>query len=177
MSMKKLNIIKTIIISLLLLLSIPLISSQVITDWYEVSQWEIDICTTYGGVTHSSSFSQNGTIVTPSVISTTFTLQSSKTSQFEQHLRAILGLELGGTELIHNTIMYNILGNRSFEGKYIPLKISEENVFLKMYGKEISKPLRKLGHLNLVSKEGESIEQLLKKLESLKEKIVVKPYS
>ncbi|MDH3339712.1 MAG: 5-(carboxyamino)imidazole ribonucleotide synthase [Nitrosopumilus sp.] len=105
------------------------------------------------------------------------TLQSSKTSQFEQHLRAILGLDLGDTKLIHPTIMYNILGDRSFEGKYIPLKISEENVFLKMYGKEISKPLRKLGHLNLVSKEGESIEQLLKKLESLKEKIVVKPYS
>jgi 5-(carboxyamino)imidazole ribonucleotide synthase len=50
------------------------------------------------------------------------TLQSGKTSQFEQHLRAILGLELENTELIYNTIMYNILGNmetikkiRSFE--------------------------------------------------------------
>ena len=103
------------------------------------------------------------------------TLQSSKTSQFEQHLRAILGLDLGDTELIHPTIMYNILGDTSFEGKYLPLKISEENIFLKMYGKEISKPLRKLGHVNLVSKEGESIEQLLKKLESLKEKITIKP--
>ncbi|MFB5616082.1 MAG: 5-(carboxyamino)imidazole ribonucleotide synthase, partial [Nitrosopumilus sp.] len=39
------------------------------------------------------------------------TLQSSETSQFEQHLRAILGLELGSTRLIHNSIMYNILGD------------------------------------------------------------------
>ena len=40
------------------------------------------------------------------------TLQSSETSQFEQHLRAILGLELGSTKLKHNSIMYNILGDQ-----------------------------------------------------------------
>ncbi|MCV0409918.1 5-(carboxyamino)imidazole ribonucleotide synthase [Nitrosopumilus sp.] len=105
------------------------------------------------------------------------TLQSTKTSQFEQHLRAILGLELGDTELLHPTIMYNILGDVSFEGKYAPINISEENVFLKMYGKEISKPLRKLGHFNLVAKEGETIEELLKKIEKIKEKVVVKQVS
>ena len=103
------------------------------------------------------------------------TLQSSKISQFEQHLRAILGLELGDTKLLHPTIMYNILGDVSFEGKYVPIRIAEENVFLKMYGKEISKPLRKLGHLNLVSKEGETIVQLLKKIETIKEKVIIKP--
>ncbi|MCV0367034.1 MAG: 5-(carboxyamino)imidazole ribonucleotide synthase [Nitrosopumilus sp.] len=105
------------------------------------------------------------------------TLQSTKTSQFEQHLRAILGLELGDTELLHPTIMYNILGDVSFEGKYAPINISEENVFLKMYGKEISKPLRKLGHFNLVAKEGETMEELLKKIEKIKEKVVVKQVS
>lgn len=103
------------------------------------------------------------------------TLQSSETSQFEQHLRAILGLELGSTKLIHNTIMYNILGTKGFEGKYKPLDISNDNLFLKMYGKKISKPLRKLGHFNLVGMEGESIDQLLQKLQTIKEKIVVCP--
>ena len=78
------------------------------------------------------------------------TLQSSKTSQFEQHLRAILGLELGSTELIHNTIMYNILGNLGFEGEYKKIEFLQNNVFLKMYEKKISKPLRKLGHFNLI---------------------------
>jgi len=43
-------------------------------------------------------------------------LQSSETSQFEQHLRAILGLELGSVKLIRPTIMYNILGSENFEG-------------------------------------------------------------
>ena len=103
------------------------------------------------------------------------TLQSSETSQFEQHLRAILGLELGSTKLLHPTIMYNVLGSKSFEGKYLPIQLSESSVYLKMYGKEISKPLRKLGHFNLVAENNESIEQLLKKLEPLKEKVVTQP--
>ncbi len=103
------------------------------------------------------------------------TLQSSETSQFEQHLRAILGLDLGSTKLIHPTIMYNILGSKLFEGKYHPIVLSEPNVFLKMYGKEISKPLRKLGHFNMTAKNEETIENLLEKLEHLKEKVITEP--
>jgi 5-(carboxyamino)imidazole ribonucleotide synthase len=102
------------------------------------------------------------------------TLQSSDTSQFEQHLRAILGLDLGSTKLIHNTVMYNILGAPGFEGEYKLLDISKDNLFLKMYGKKISKPLRKLGHFNLVGTKGESIDQLLQNLETLKEKTIVR---
>ena len=103
------------------------------------------------------------------------TLQSSETSQFEQHLRSILGLELGSTKLIYNTVMYNILGTKGFEGEYKPIIFSEPNVYLKMYGKKISKPLRKLGHFNLVARNGETVEQLLEKLETLKEKVVTQP--
>ena len=102
-------------------------------------------------------------------------LQSSETSQFEQHLRAILGLELGSTKLIHNTIMYNILGSKSFQGEYKPIEFTEENVYLKMYGKKISKPLRKLGHFNLVGSNGESIDQLLERLEAIKPRALVLP--
>lgn len=98
------------------------------------------------------------------------TLQSSETSQFEQHLRAILGLELGGVKLLNKTIMYNVLGSQDFEGEYKPIQISEPQTFLKMYGKKISKPLRKLGHVNIVAKEGDSIEDLLEKVENIKEK-------
>lgn len=100
-------------------------------------------------------------------------LQSSETSQFEQHLRAILGLELGGTKLVHNTIMYNILGNKSFQGEYKPLKLDDENLYLKMYGKKVSKPLRKLGHFNLVGSNGETIDQLLERLERIKPRAIV----
>jgi len=103
------------------------------------------------------------------------TLQSSETSQFEQHLRAILGLELGSTKLLHHTIMYNILGTKTFEGEYKPLVIPDENLFLKMYGKKISKPMRKLGHFNLISTNDESIDVLLNKVESIKPRAVVQP--
>ena len=102
------------------------------------------------------------------------TLQSSKTSQFEQHLRAILGLDLGSTELLHNTIMYNILGNLDFQGEYKKIEISEKNIFLKMYEKKISKPLRKLGHLNIVGFEKQSINELLTQLEKIKGSVEVK---
>ena len=78
------------------------------------------------------------------------TLQSCKTSQFEQHLRAILGLDLGSTDLVHKTVMYNILGPDGFEGKYKPVQLEKDGVYLKMYGKNISKPQRKLGHFNVV---------------------------
>ncbi|WP_299293958.1 5-(carboxyamino)imidazole ribonucleotide synthase [Nitrosopumilus sp.] len=100
-------------------------------------------------------------------------LQSSETSQFEQHLRAILGLELGSTKLVHNTIMYNILGNKSFQGEYKPLKLDDKNLYLKMYGKKVSKPLRKLGHFNLVGNEGETIDQLIERLEAIKPRAIV----
>jgi len=104
------------------------------------------------------------------------TLQSSKTTQFEQHLRAILGLELGSTELIHPTIMYNILGPKNFQGKYKPVQLNFENVFLKMYGKEISKPKRKLGHFNVIGTENqEGITSLLDKVKLVSDSIILEP--
>ena len=103
------------------------------------------------------------------------TLQSSKTSQFEQHLRAILGLDLGDTTLLHNTIMYNILGPGDFQGEYDEPEISGDNVHLKMYGKKISKPSRKLGHFNLVGRNGQGIDELLEILDVLKSDSAVRP--
>jgi len=105
------------------------------------------------------------------------TLQSSETSQFEQHLRAILGLDLGSTELLKNTIMWNLLGSKNFTGKYKPVTISpQKGVFLKMYSKMESKPKRKLGHLNIVDLDNsENIDKLLKKLENLKKSIKIEP--
>ena len=100
------------------------------------------------------------------------TLQSSHTSQFEQHLRAILGLELGNTNLIHATIMYNILGPDNIHGKYKMSDIKSKNMYLKMYGKTESKPQRKLGHLNLVDMDDKlGVIGLLESLDSIKNQI------
>ena len=106
------------------------------------------------------------------------TLQSCKTSQFEQHLRAILGLNLGSTDLIHKTVMCNILGSHEFEGKYKPVQLEKDGVYLKMYGKDISKPQRKLGHFNVVDlNDSKDIFELLKMADEIKNAVSIMPLS
>jgi len=101
------------------------------------------------------------------------TLQSSETSQFEQHLRAILGLPLGSTRLIHYTIMGNILGPRDFFGRYKPITLEQkDDVYLKMYHKDEAKPQRKLGHFNVVDeKDTKNIEFLIKRAQEIRNAI------
>jgi len=104
------------------------------------------------------------------------TLQSCKTSQFEQHLRAILGLELGSTDLVHKTVMCNILGPDGYEGKYKPVELEKDGVYLKMYGKSVSKPQRKLGHFNIVDlNDSGSIDRLVEIADEIKNSILVTP--
>jgi len=104
-------------------------------------------------------------------------LQSSKTSQFEQHLRAIMGLPLGSTELVRPTIMYNILGGEGYEGRYTVDDPGIEGTFLKMYGKAVSKPKRKLGHINIVSKDGEGLDGAFERLERVRNHPILNPAS
>ena len=96
------------------------------------------------------------------------TLQSCPTTQFQQHLRAILGMELGSTTPYGPAIMYNILGPDDYTGPYDAPRISHSQAYLKMYGKHVSKPRRKLGHLNIVSRPGQQIDDVLKILEHVK---------
>ena len=104
------------------------------------------------------------------------TLQSCKTSQFEQHIRAILGLELGSTDLVHKTVMCNILGPDRFEGKYKPVVLEKGGVYLKMYGKSVSKPQRKLGHFNVVDlSDSKDVSELLKTADEIKNSILINP--
>lgn len=101
------------------------------------------------------------------------TLQSSETSQFEQHLRAILGLPLGSTKLRHPTIMCNILGPKGFAGRYKPITLEQKDgVYLKMYHKDDAKPQRKLGHFNVVDEQDtRDMESLMEKTRQLKDSI------
>ena len=104
------------------------------------------------------------------------TLQSCKTSQFEQHLRAILGLDLGSTDLVHKTVMYNILGPDGFEGKYKPVQLEKVGIYLKMYGKNVSKPQRKLGHFNVIDLDDSyDVFELLEIADKVKNSILITP--
>jgi 5-(carboxyamino)imidazole ribonucleotide synthase len=97
------------------------------------------------------------------------TLQSSMTSQFEQHLKAILGLKLGNTDLLHYTVMYNILGPKNLSGRCRSVNLKQmEGVYLKWYQKEEIKPLRKMGHFNVVDiHDSGNIEELISKAKEI----------
>jgi 5-(carboxyamino)imidazole ribonucleotide synthase len=68
--------------------------------------------------------------------------------------------------------MYNILGPDNFQGKYKMPEIKLNNIYLKMYGKEESKPQRKLGHFNLVDESNtKGIDGLLESINLVKDRI------
>ena len=104
-----------------------------------------------------------------------FTIEACPTSQFEQHLRSILNLDLGNTNHDGCAIMLNLVGGEGFEGnvRYENLNeiFSEENTHLHIYGKEKTRPNRKMGHITIIC---DKFDDAYKKAKSLKEKIKVK---
>jgi len=105
------------------------------------------------------------------------TIESIITSQFEQHLRAILNLPLGSTKLKLPSVMINILGAEGYEGPVIYEGLTEcmaiDGVKIHLYGKKITKPYRKMGHVTILSS---SLECALKKAEKVKHLIKVKSW-
>ncbi|MFM7681213.1 MAG: 5-(carboxyamino)imidazole ribonucleotide synthase [Bacteroidota bacterium] len=81
------------------------------------------------------------------------TIECNVTSQFEQHLRSILNLPLGATDLIQPGGMINILGELNSSGSvfYDGLEklLNESGVHVHIYGKETVKEFRKMGHFTI----------------------------
>ncbi len=105
------------------------------------------------------------------------TIESIITSQFEQHLRAILNLPLGSTMIKLPSVMINILGAEGHEGPVIYEGLTEsmaiEGVKIHLYGKKTTKPYRKMGHVTILSS---SLDCALKKAEKVKQLIKVKSW-
>ena len=156
------------------------VSDDVINDAGEIAKKTMDVLKGAGVFGIEMFIDQNDRILINEIAprvhnSGHHTLQSCRTSQFEQHLRAILGLELGSTDLVHKTVMCNILGPNGFEGKYKPVEIQKDGVYLKMYGKDVSKPQRKLGHFNVVDlNDSESIARLFEIADEIKNSLLIK---
>ena len=97
------------------------------------------------------------------------TIECCTTSQFSQHLRAILNLPLGDTSLIQAGAMINLVGEKEFNGPVIydglENLLSIPGVFPHLYGKEISKPFRKMGHITIT---GKNIDELKAKRDKIK---------
>ncbi|HUP64253.1 MAG TPA: 5-(carboxyamino)imidazole ribonucleotide synthase, partial [Thermoanaerobaculia bacterium] len=79
------------------------------------------------------------------------TIEASVTSQFEQQARAVCGLSLGSTELLHPAAMANLLGDVWENGEPAwDRALTIPGVTLHLYGKKEPRPGRKMGHLTAV---------------------------
>ena len=83
------------------------------------------------------------------------TIEASYTSQFENHLRAILNLPLGNTDSKVAGIMVNLVGEANFSGPVVYKNIEKimgiEGVTPHIYGKRETRPFRKMGHVTIVN--------------------------
>ncbi len=103
------------------------------------------------------------------------TIEANFTSQFEQHLRSVLNMPLGSTELRCPAAMVNLLGEDGFTGNAIvegmDEAIAQKGVYVHLYGKKITKPFRKMGHVTILD---EDVSVLKKRALEIKEIIKIK---
>ena len=82
------------------------------------------------------------------------TIEANYTSQFEMHFRSITGLPPGNTGTIMPAVMVNILGEPGYSGAAIYEGLNETlalgNTYIHLYGKAITKPYRKMGHVTIL---------------------------
>nr|WP_317359843.1 5-(carboxyamino)imidazole ribonucleotide synthase [uncultured Tyzzerella sp.] len=92
-----------------------------------------------------------------------YTIEGCITSQFENHIRAILGLPLGNTNLLKPSVMINLLGEDGYKGDAILEGLEDalniENVFVHVYGKKQTVPKRKMGHLTCIMEDLKKAEE------------------
>ncbi|MBK9637931.1 MAG: 5-(carboxyamino)imidazole ribonucleotide synthase [Bacteroidetes bacterium] len=98
------------------------------------------------------------------------TIEGNVTSQYAQHLRAIMNLPLGNTETVRPAVMINLLGEAGYEGEAIYQGIEEvlswPGVYVHLYGKKITKPFRKMGHVTITAVKLEDAISLSRKVQA-----------
>ena len=103
------------------------------------------------------------------------TIEANFTSQFEQHLRAVMNWPLGNPDLRCPAAMINLLGEDGFSGPAIvegkEEALAEKGVYIHLYGKKLTKPFRKMGHVTILD---EDINALKSKAHRIKELIKIK---
>ena len=102
------------------------------------------------------------------------TIDSSYTSQFEQHIRAVLNLPLGSTKSKCPSVMVNLLGALGFTGPAYYEGMADclamEGVRVHLYGKTLTKPFRKMGHVTVLDTD---LEKAKEKARRVKEQLKV----
>lgn len=105
-----------------------------------------------------------------------YTNEACSVSQFEQHLRAVLDLPLAKPELLSPAAMINILGPEGFDGVYavtgLDAMMKVPGAELYIYGKKVSKPRRKLGHITAT---GRTVKEALARAKKARNAITLVP--
>ena len=100
------------------------------------------------------------------------TIEACRTSQFEQHIRSIFNLPLGATDLLAPAVMVNIVGEPGHEGPvcYIGIEpfLESPGIYVHRYGKKITRPHRKMGHVTVIR---ENLEEALEIAQHIKEEV------
>ena len=108
-----------------------------------------------------------------------WTIEGARTSQFENHVRAVLGLPLGPTEVQKTTVSANLLGDapsREARLSGVADVLAEPNAHLHWYGKREVRDLRKMGHVTVTGEEGEDDRgTLLETARSCRERLEFEP--
>jgi len=96
-------------------------------------------------------------------------IEGNYTSQFMQHVRAILNISLGNTEIVKPSVMVNLLGEDGFSGeaKYEGLEdvLALKGVNVHLYGKRFTKPYRKMGHVTVIAETMDEAKSTAKKVQ------------
>lgn len=91
------------------------------------------------------------------------TIEANITSQYEQHLRAILGMPLGSTEALTPSAMVNLLGEEGYIGPAIYQGLEEvmkeKGVHVHLYGKAETRPFRKMGHITITESDPQKLKR------------------
>jgi len=99
------------------------------------------------------------------------TIEACVTDQFEQHLRAILGLPLGDTRQLSPATMVNLLGEPGYEGRPVIAGLAAvlaiPGVCVHIYGKAVTKPGRKMGHVTVIDDTLEAACEKAKRVKTL----------
>jgi len=104
-----------------------------------------------------------------------FSIEACSCSQYQQHIRAILDLDLGESNHTGSAVMLNLVGDENYNGKVfyenLDLVFKTNSANLHIYGKEETRPNRKMGHVTIICNK---FEDAYEKAKFLKDNIKIK---
>jgi len=99
------------------------------------------------------------------------TIEGNTVSQYEQHLRAILGLPPGDTSIVKPAVMVNLLGAKGHSGPAVyeglEALMQIPGAYVHLYGKRDTKPFRKMGHVTVTANTIEEAKEMARKIKDL----------